>query len=103
VNACDSGGQVALHVAALHGHELLVGGLLALHADPHARQPAPSTWFFLRGIFWIFSFYVHLNHPPFLNRQMKNRENFPAFANRFFVWNRGRAIRDGGMRNAMFF
>jgi hypothetical protein len=44
----------------------------------------------------------HLNHPPFLNRQRKNGENFPAFANRFFVWNRGRAIRDGGMRNAMF-
>jgi hypothetical protein len=80
VNASDSGGQVALHVAALHGHELLVGGLLALHADPHARQPAPATL-----VFWIFSFYVHLNHPPFLNRQRKNRENFPAFANRFFV------------------
>jgi hypothetical protein len=39
-------------------------------------------------------FSFHLNHPPFLNRQRKSRAIFPAFAKRFFVWNRWRAIRN---------
>jgi hypothetical protein len=38
VNARDSAGRVPLHIAAAHGHDLLVGGLLAVNGDPHARK-----------------------------------------------------------------
>ena len=42
VNARDAAGREPLHIAAYHGHELLVVGLLAVQNDPHARNLIPT-------------------------------------------------------------